>query len=328
MIKQQLHLKATYFTWSIITSLFLRLALGELYAQTPTDAIMMNAQEVCFLVDYQDGSFDEYWEGSRLRSNETIATVNRESINSMMAIGIFKNLNGYLGLPYVRTESSVPNGGRFAGAEGFQDFSVALKYRIFNQKIKDSQLTLLSAASFSTPATNYLSDYMPYSLGLGTPQFALRGIAQYQLKSNLYLRGMGGYMWRGYTEAERDYYYNNGSYYTAWMDVPNAWNGELVLGKWFFENSLKMELNYSILRSTSGDDTRAYNAAQPTNKIQSDQVGVTLQYYTPFIKGLGAVANFNQVVDGRNTAKIANVSLGLTYQFSFSDKTNTLTDVN
>lgn len=298
------------------------------YAQTPSDGLMMPAKEVCILLDYQYGSFDEYWEGTRLRSNETIATVNRQTVNTMMAVGILEDLNFYVGLPYVETSSSVPNGGKFAGAEGFQDISLALKYRFLERTLGNDHLSLFSTASFSTPLTNYLSDYMPYSLGLGTQQFALRGILFYELKTGFYLRGMGAHIWRGYTQAERDYYYNNGSYYTSWMDVPNAWNTELALGKWFFDKSLRLEFNYTTQRSTSGDDTRAYNAAQPTNKVNFDQAGVTLQYYTPFLQGLGAVANYSRVIDGRNTGKFANLSLGLTYQFNFLEKSNPATDVN
>lgn len=311
-------------------ALFLNLILipFSFYAQTPSDGLMMPAKEACILVNFQNGSFDQYWEGSRLRTNETIATVTRQTLNTMIAVGILSDLNVYIGLPYVQTSSSVPNGGRFAGAEGFQDLSIALKYRFLKRNIGQDQLSLFSTASFSTPFTNYLSDYMPYSLGLGTPQFALQGILFYELKSGFYLRGLGAHLWRGYTKAERDYYYNNGSYYTPWMDVPNAWNAEVALGKWFFDTSLRLEFNYNVLRSTSGDDTRAYNAAQPTNKVNRDQVGVTLQYYTSFLKGLGAVANYSQVVDGRNTGKFANLSLGLTYQFNFLEKSNPITDVN
>ena len=292
------------------------------YGQTPTDALMMPSKNICVLLSYDYGHFDRYWEGDDLRKNETIATINRTTILPMAAIGILDELNLYVGLPYVKTKSSEPNGGKFEGAKGFQDFMIALKYKALEKSIGSGQLSLFSTVGYATPATNYLSDYMPYSLGFGAPEFSLRGIAQYQLSNGFYVRGMAGHLWRGYTEAERDYYYNDGSYYTALMDVPNAWNFEAVLGKWFLNNALKLELNYTGLKSTSGDNIRAYNAAQPTNKVQFDRFGVSLQYYSPSLKGLGIVGYYTNVVNGLNTAKISNVGLGLTYQFNFIKNTN------
>lgn len=45
----------------------------------------------------------------------------------MLAFGIYDRLNLLDGLLYVKTASTVPNGGKFAGAKGFQDLSLALK---------------------------------------------------------------------------------------------------------------------------------------------------------------------------------------------------------
>lgn len=303
--------------------IFTFLITSNMISQTPTDALMMPSRNACVLLSYDMGKFDRYYEGDYLRGNQTIATVSRNTFLPMAAVSILEDLDLYLGLPYVKTESSEPNGGKFEGAQGFQDFVVAVKYRALEKQMGIGKLSLLSTIGFSSPATNYLSDYLPYSIGFGAPEFSLRGIAQYDFNNGLYIRGMAGHLWRGYTEAERDYYYNNGSYYTAWMDVPNAWNFEGVLGKWFFNYTLKAELSYSALKSTSGDDVRFYNAAQPTNKVAFERIGASLQYYIPSIKGLGVVAYHSRVVNGRNTAKMANTGFGLTYQFNYlKDKKN------
>jgi hypothetical protein len=131
----------------------------------------------------------------------------------------------------------------------------------------------------------------------------------------VYVRVAGAYLWRGQTKAERDYYYANGSYYTAWMDVPDAWNYNAVAGIKLFDNSLIFELQYSGLKSTSGDDIRKYNAAQPTNKVNEDQVGFKTQYYFKQLKGLGVLGYYQQVINGRNTAKFNGFGAGVTYQF-------------
>lgn len=303
-------------TW-VLAGLCTLLFFPSLSGQTPSDALMMPAKEACILLAYDQGTFDRYWEGNLLRGNETIATVDQSTILPMAAIGIIDDLNFYLSVPYISTESSQPNGGYFTGARGFQDFGVAVKYRALKDSIGDGTLSAFGTAGFSTPATNYLSDYRPYSIGFGAPEFSLRAISQYQLNNGLYVRGAVAHLWRGYTKAERDYYYNDGSYYSAWMDVPNAWTYEGIVGKWFFNYALKLEFAYMGLASTSGDDIRAYNAAQATNKTNFDRIGFSAQYYIKQIKGLGVVAYHNRIVDGRNVPKMSSTGFGLTYQFNY-----------
>jgi hypothetical protein len=300
--------------------LFMLFYNAKLLAQTPSDALMMEAKQACILLDYNFGSFNQYWEGSLLRENQTIATVKRSTVMPMVAVGIGDNLNLYIGAPHIKTESTEPNGGKFAGASGFQDLTIALKYRVLNKQTDKGTLSVLATGGFSTPISNYLSDYMPYSLGLGAPELSYRGIAQYRWKSGLYLRGSAAYLWRGYTEAEREYYYNNGSYYTPFMDVPNAVSYEGIVGYWLLNNSVQLELNYMGLKSTSGDDIRAYNAAQPTNKVELSRVGFFAHFYFSKMPGLGIVAYRHGVITGRNTAKITTTGIGATYFFNYLKK--------
>ncbi|MCB0636235.1 MAG: transporter [Lewinella sp.] len=304
---------------SLLLLMSLALATG-LGAQTPSDALMMEGGQACVLLQYSQGSFDQYWEGSLKRENQTIATVQRSTFLPMTAIGLTNRLNFFVGLPHVSTESSKPNGGRFAGVSGWQDLTLALKYQWLKRQTDRGELAGLATVGFSTPATNYLPDYMPYALGLGAPELSYRAILQYRFTNGPYLRGAAAYLWRGYSEAERTYYYNNGSYYTAWMDVPNAVTFEAVVGTWLLDNSLQLELNYLGSRSTSGDDIRAYNAAQPTNNIDIDRVGALAHYYLPWVPGLGLVAFHQRVINGRNTAAIHTTGLGVTYFFHFLKK--------
>jgi hypothetical protein len=289
--------------------------IGAAHAQTPLDAIMMAQRESCVALTYDRGSFDQYWEGTYLRENATIAKVTRTTIAPMIAIGLHKKLNFYVGVPYVKTESSEPNGGFLYGAKGFQDLSLALKFEIINQKMGKGKLAVLAAGGFATPITNYLSDYRPYSLGNGTDEWSIRGIVQYKLDMGLYARIAGGHLFRGETRIERDYYYANGSYYTNWMDVPSAWEYNAAVGIWLFDSALKLETTYYAQSSTSGDDIRKYNAPQPTNKVNFGQLGFSAQYYIKKVKGLGVLAYYAQVLNGRNIGKVTNFGGGLTYQF-------------
>jgi hypothetical protein len=303
------------YTRLLLVGAFLISGNTLLLAQTPTDAVMMKQRESCLAVIYDHGSFDEYWEGTNLRTNATIATVKRTTVMPMIAIGIMDNLNLIISTPYVRTKSDEPNGGKLQGAKGFQDLGLVLKYRFLNKEMEGGRLTVVGAAGFSTPMTNYLSDYLPYSLGFGAPEVSGRAIVQYELNNGIYARGSFAYLWRGETEAERDYYYNNGSYYTAWMDVPNAINFQLVAGKWFLDHSFHVEALYNSINCLTGDDIRAYNAAQPTNKVEVGQLGLNAQYFFPNIKGFGVLAYYSQIISGRNMGKFSNIGAGLTYQF-------------
>ncbi len=222
-----------------------------------------------------------------------------------------------MGLPYIKTASTEPNGGKLAGVSDFQDVSLALKYRWLNKDFNKGTLTGLATLGFSTPITNYLPDYMPYSIGLGAPELTYRAIVEYRNSSDWYFHGAGTYLWRGYAEAEREYYYNNGSFYTPWMDVPNAITAEASIGKWLFANALQVQLSYFNSISLSGDDIRPYNAPQLTNKVNMTRVGLFAHYFFQKVTGLGIVAYHNRVVSGRNAPQMNTTGLGVTYFFNY-----------
>lgn len=293
--------------------LFAGLGLIQLtYAQTPTDGLMMPKGEICIAVIYEDANWDHYWEGTYLRTNGNIGTFNRKMLMPMIVGGITDKINVIVSLPYVKTSAS---GGQMTGVEGIQDFGISLKAQLVDKTMEKSKLMVFSNLSFSTPASNYLSDYMPFSLGFGANELGLRAIGQYELNKGPYLRGSIAYLHRGATEAERDYYYQEGSYYTATMDVPDAWNAQVALGSWFLDKKLRIEATLTLLNSTSGDDIRAYNAPQPTNKVEFNQVGGFAQYYIKKGGGLGFLAYYNHMYSGRNMGQFSGYGLGLTYQF-------------
>jgi hypothetical protein len=300
---------------TLLTIFFLSALAGVLRAQTPSDAVMMKQRESCFALIYDKGSWDHYWEGDYLRTNGNVGTLHRRTIMPMIAIGLHDKLNLIISAPHVKTESSEGNGGYLHGVSGMQDLGLTLKGELLKKEIWKGKLSLLAAGAFSTPMTNYLSDYMPYSLGFGANEWSLRGIVQYKLNMGVYVQGSVAHLWRGNTQIERDYYYNNGSYYTDLMDVPNAFSYQAAAGVWLLKNSLKVETNYFSSVCTSGDDVRKYNAGQPTNKVEIGQIGFSTQYYIKPIKGLGVLAYYTKIISGRNMGEFTNFGGGLTYQF-------------
>lgn len=282
-------------------------------AQTPLDGLMMPKGDICVAVVYEDANWEKYWEGTYLRTNQNVGTFNRKMVMPMIVGGITDKINVIVSLPYVKTSAS---GGQMAGVNGLQDFSISLKAQLVDQTLGKGKLKVFSNLSFSTPASNYLSDYLPFSLGFGANELGLRAIGLYELDKGPYFRISGAYLHRGSTEAERDFYYEDDAFYTSTMDVPDALHAQVSLGSWFFQRKLRVEASLTSLRCASGDDIRTYNSPQPTNKVDFDRVEGFAQYYFNNVKGLGVLAYYNHMFSGRNMGQFSGYGLGLTYQFN------------
>lgn len=282
-------------------------------AQTPLDGLIMPKGEICVAVVYENANWDKYWEGTYLRTNQNVGTFNRKMVMPMIVGGITDKINVIVSLPYVKTSAS---GGQMAGVDGLQDFSISLKAQLVDHTLGKGKLKVFSNLSFSTPASNYLADYLPFSLGFGANELGLRAIGLYELDKGPYFRISGAYLHRGATQAERDFYYEDDAFYTSTMDIPDALHAQASLGSWFFQKKLRVEASLTSLRCASGDDIRTYNSPQPTNKVDFDRVEGFAQYYFNNVKGLGVLAYYNHMFSGRNMGQFSGYGLGLTYQFN------------
>jgi hypothetical protein len=157
---------------------------------------------------------------------------------------------------------------------------------------------------------------MPFSLGFGANELGIRAIGKYELDKGPYFRASYSYLHRGVTEAERDFYYTNQAYYTAKMDVPNAFLGQVTIGSWMFKKKLRVEASLTTIKSTSGDDIREYSMPQPTNKVDFDRVeGFAQYYFNSNGRGFGLIASYQKAISGRNMGQFSGYGLGITYQF-------------
>lgn len=281
-------------------------------AQMPFDEIMMPKGEICVAIIGEQSTWNQYWEGSYLRENANIGTFTRQMLMPMVAMGLTNKVNIIASLPYIGTEAS---GGTQVGQSGIQDLSVSVKVDWLQHRVGPGRILVLTNTHFSTPVGAYLSDYMPFSIGAGAPEVGMRLIAGYKLDNGLFVRGAVAYLWRGQTEIERSFYFQDGAVYSPFMKVPNAVNVHAALGYWTFENRLRLEATYMMINCLTGDDIRSYNRPQPTNKMDVSQLGFWAQYYIKADRGLGAIAYCNQTIAGRNVGKATTIGLGLTYQF-------------
>jgi hypothetical protein len=283
------------------------------HAQTPLDGLMMPKGEICIALQYEQETWDRYWEGTSVRVNQNIGTFTRQMGMPMIVGGVTDKVNVILSLPYVKTGASA---GQMAGVQGIQDFGISVKALLLEKTLGKGKLTGFSNLSFGTPASNYLSDYMPFSLGFGANELGIRAIGKYELDQGPYVRASSSYLHRGTTEAEREFYYADGPFYTSTMNVPDAIQSQFTLGSWLFNYRLRVEASLTTIRSTSGDDIRTYCMPLPTNKVDLDRVEGFAQYYFKNNgKGLGLIASYQQVISGRNMGQFSGFGLGITYQF-------------
>ena len=301
-----------------VNQLFLGLLVASLgfvrlsIAQTPLDGLMMPKGEICLAIVYENTTWDRYWEGSTIRVNQNIGTFTKQMGMPMLVGGITDKINVILSLPYVKTAAS---GGQLTGVQGIQDLGLSVKAVLLEKSIGKGKLTGFSNLSFSTPASNYLSDYLPFSLGFGANELGIRAIGKYELNKGPYFRASYSYLHRGVTEAERNFYFADQAHYTSKMDVPNAFLGQVTIGSWLFNHKLRVEASLTTIRSTFGDDIRTYCMPLPTNKVDFDRVEGFAQYYFKSNGGFGLIASYQQAISGRNMGQFSGYGLGITYQF-------------
>ena len=298
--------------FQFISGFILFISMNMAYTQTPSDALFMKKNELCFALQGSTDNWNMYWEGNLYRENLNIGKLSRNSILPMLAYGITDRLNFMIMIPYVKTE---PSGGQMVGASGWQDLSLFMKYRLTDHNMGLFNFQSFLTGGYSLPASGYLSDYMPFSLGLGTNEWSMRAIFKAEYKDQVYFRGSAAYLHRTTTEAERNYYYADKGYYTTTMDVPDASNIELALGGWIFKRSFQAEISHITHTSLSGDDIRRQNQPQPTNRMSFTSFNTRLRYFAPFAKGFSIFANYTDTLSGQNIGDSTVWAGGITYQF-------------
>ncbi len=302
--------------WLSMLAVCTVLAIPISRAQTPTDAIMMEKGQLCVAAIYGHDTWDEYWEGTYKRSNGNIGTLTRQSVTGMFSLGITDRINVLGALPWMKTSSSA---GFFHGVQGIQDWGVWVKARAIDFKVGPGTLGFYPVLGLTGPASNYLPDYLPFSLGLGAVEASGRGILIYELDMGLYVRAHAAYHVRGNTTIERDYYYipGSGGVYSDQVDMPNVSSFGATLGALLLNNNLKVEATYDGMNTLGGADIRPHDMPFPSNNMDMTRAGLSLQYYIPLGNGhiLSVIAGGSQVLTGRNVGQSTAFMGGLTYQF-------------
>ena len=286
--------------------------VSPVLAQMPNDAIYMAKNTACLAVSYNHSSWDKYWENNLLRENLNIGTHTTQSAMAMLAVGVTKNLNVIIGMPYVWTQASA---GNLKWQNGIQDASGWLKYRFVNV----SGFSLHAIAGANLPIGNYIPDFMPMSIGMQCKTATARLLASYRnAPTGLYATASASYIFRSKVKIDRDSYQADGKLYnTNMVSVPNAYDMSARIG--YLKKAIQAEGFIEYGACDGGDNIRRNDMPFPTNNMKSTAVGIYAKFQP---KNLGVNARAGKVIDGNNVGKSTSFMVGVLYQFRYAKKSD------
>jgi len=279
-------------------------------AQNIDDVFMMNKYQTCDGLMASTSSFDHYWEGNLKRNNLNIGTVTSQSLAFMGVYGISDHFNILVGLPYIKTKASA---GTLHGLEGVQDLSISLKYQGLDIKSGASEFRIFGVGGISVPASNYLADYLPLSIGLKSRTLSLRLLGDYQFR-HFFFTGSFFYNLRSTIAIDRNSYYTTELHLTDQVSMPNVDGFTLRSG--FRSTHLVLEAIFQNYNTLGGFDIRRNDNPFPSNRMNWTSLGMNIKYeFTKPLNGITIYGGGNYVLDGRNVGQSKTFDLGLFYAF-------------
>ncbi len=290
--------------------------LTKTNAQTDADGIMMGKNLYCLGVMGATSSWTNYWEGTLLRTNDNIGRVRTNMIGPMGSLGVTKNLNLLFSLPYISTRASA---GQLKGFNGMQDISVWAKYRALRIKKNSSSFSIFTIAGINTPTNNYVKDYLPLSIGLGSSNLTLRGMVDYQYK-NWFATASGSMVMRSNIKIDRQVYYTTQMIYSNQVEMPNVSQFNVRTG--FRNKEIVAEVVYDQWTTLGGFDITKNNMPFPSNKMNQSRIGFNGKYEPAKWKGLSLTSAVSMTTAGRNMGKSNAVQFGAFYILNVAKKNN------
>lgn len=298
-----------------ITGLFMLCMLSSRsHAQNDVDGIMMGKNLFCAGIMTATNSWDQYWEGKLLRVNENIGTIKTNMIGPMGSLGVSKNLNLLFSLPYVQTKATA---GVLKGFNGMQDLSVLAKYRVYRKKGKKDNFSLFAIGGLTTPVQNYVKDYLPLSIGLGSKNLTMRAMVDYENR-NLFATFSSSIIVRSNITLDRKAYYTTQMVYSDKVDMPNVIYNNFRMG--FRNKEIVAELVADNWVTQGGFDITRNNMPFSSNRMNQTRVGFNGKYEPVKWKGVSLTGAFFKTIEGRNMGRSAYAQFGFFYIFNLNKK--------
>jgi hypothetical protein len=167
------------------------LAAYALRGQTMDDGIMMGRRMLCAGYMYTNDRWDDYWEGALKRNNGNIGTLTTQSHQIFANYGVTNKINVIAHVPQVRTNASE---GVLAGQSGWQDATVAVKYKFLDTPFTEvGSFRAFAVVSAAAPMTNYTPDFLPLSIGLGSRRASARLTGHFRARQGWFLNATSSY---------------------------------------------------------------------------------------------------------------------------------------
>ncbi len=283
-------------------------------AQTETDAIMMDKNDLCLGGIFAYSKWTNYWEGSLKRQNLNIGSVSSRQYHLMGTYGLSNKVNLLFNVPYITTKSSA---GTLSGLKGFQDVSLAIKWDAYNKKVGKGNFNVLLGAGFSTPLSNYVADFQPLSIGMGSTNLNGRLTLDYSV-NKFYATLSNAYIRRSNIEIDRTTYFIDRQIQSNQVAMPDMM--QFNFGTGYRYNGTIVEISVSNMTSLSGFDIRRNDMPFPSNRMNATMVGGYVRYN--LVSQLILVGGANYVVAGRNFGQNALVHAGLFYVITLKKSKN------
>lgn len=282
-------------------------------AQTIDDGIMMGKRLMCAGYLYTHDSWDHYWEGTRKRDNANIGTLRTQSHQAFANYGVTNKLNVIAHWPHVRTEATQ---GVLSGMRGWQDATVAVKYKFWEARLKRlGSFRAISAVSAAAPMTDYTPDFLPLSIGLGSRRVTARVTGHFRTRRGWFVNLSPSYTWRDGVQLDRPFFYTSGRLtFSDRVEMPRVFDyaasGGLIRGQ------LVLSASYSEQRTQGGGDIRRQDMPFVSNRMNYSRVGGWAKIPLPKQEAISIVGGYSYVVNGRNVGQSTTLTAGVMYLFN------------
>ena len=285
-----------------------------LVAQTIDDGFLMSRNVLTTGVVYSHDSWDEYWEGTRKRSNENIGTLTTRSMTFTSHYGVTDKLTVIAMIPYVWTRASQ---GTLHGMEGVQDLTVAGKYRLLKTPFTSrGTMSAFLGAAVGVPLTDYTPDFQPLSLGSASRRFSARFTASFESNESWFISASAAHTWRNNVTLDRPAYYTDGQLYLTdevWM--PRV--ADYTVSAGYRKGRLYVPVSVTEQRTLGGGDIRRQDMPFVSNRMNFTKVNAVVMYAFNFPKVPAVRFGTSHTVAGRNVGQSTTITGGFLYTFNF-----------
>ena len=288
--------------------------LGVAPAQTIDDGIMMGKRLLCAGYMYTQDSWDHYWEGARQRDNGNIGTLRTQSHQLFANYGVSSKLNVIAHLPHVQTEATR---GVLAGMRGWQDATIAVKYKFFEAPVKKAgSFRAIAVVSGAAPMTNYTPDFLPLSIGLASRRVSARLTGHFRTRRGWFVNLSPSYTWRDGVQLDRPFFYTNGRLtFSDRVEMPRVFDYAASAG--LIRGEMVLSASYSEQRTLGGGDIRRQDMPFVSNRMNFSRVSGWAKIPLPRQRALSLVAGYSYVGKGRNVGQSTTLTAGMMVLFNF-----------